>query len=345
MKRNILNPLVILSFLLALSGCKQKGPQGLIMTVNGPVSASATGIWLPHEHILVDFIKADSMPPDPYDRKDVVKKMLPYLREVKKLGCRTIAECTPEYIGRDPLLLKELADSTGLNILTNTGIYAAHHNLGIPKGGTSRTAEEFAVKWISEFRKGIKNTGIKPGFIKIAVDPDSLTIFERRIVRAAAITHLSTGLTIASHSPSAIPVFQELDIIRSEGVLAEAFIWVHACQEKDVTKLAEAARRGAWISLDKVNDENINEIVKTVRYMKSQGLLHKVLLSHDAGWYDPAKPDGGEIRGYSTIFKKLIPALKEAGISNYDIKLMTETNPARAFSIGIRQDFSVNKII
>ena len=87
------------------------------MTVNGPIKASETGMTLTHEHILVDFIGADSISEQRWDRVKVTEKALPFLLQVKKLGCRTFIECTPEYIGRDPLLLKSLSEASGLNII------------------------------------------------------------------------------------------------------------------------------------------------------------------------------------------------------------------------------------
>lgn len=330
-----------LSFLFCIitilfSSCNSKQDGGLIMTVNGYLNGSA-GQWLTHEHVLVDFAGADSISPDSYNRVEVVKKVLPYLRQAKLLGCNTFAECTPEYLGRDPLLLKMLADSTGLNILTNTGLYGAHENRYIPRDAFALSAEDLARIWTDEWTNGIKGTGIKPGFIKIAVMPDSLSDFHRKLVRAAALTHLSTGLTIASHTGPAIPAFQEIEILEKECVSPSAFIWVHAANEKNLSLLAKAAEKGAWISLDKLNDENVDEMFSIIRYMKSEGYLHKVLLSHDAGWYDPGKPGGGDFRGYSVLFEKLIPALRKDGFTENEIKLMTVTNPARAFGIRVRK--------
>jgi phosphotriesterase-related protein len=333
--KSLINILMSVLILLLLTGCNQKN--GIIMTVKGPVPASEAGIWLTHEHVLVDFIGADSITPDRYDIQAVIAKVLPYLREAKKLGCKTLAECTPEYLGRDPLLLKALADSTGLNILTNVGYYGARDNKFIPLPATAIDAELMAQLWISQWEKGIYDTGIKPGFIKIGVDKDSLSGFHQIIVRAAALTHLATGLTIASHTGPALPAFQELEILENEGVSPEAFIWVHASSEKDIEKLVEASKRGAWISIDKLNDRNIDELVTIVKTLKERGCLNKVLLSHDAGWYDPAKENGGDFRGFAALFEKLIPALKSAGFYEAEIKLIIELNPAKAFTIKVRK--------
>jgi phosphotriesterase-related protein len=71
--------------------------------------------------------------------------------------------------------------------------------------------------------------------------------------------------------------------------------------------------------------------------MKNENLLSRVLVSHDAGWYEPGKPGGGEYRGYSILFKKLIPELKAKQVNDQEIKQLTQTNPMNAFSIQVRR--------
>jgi phosphotriesterase-related protein len=61
----------------------------------------------------------------------------------------------------------------------------------------------------------------------------------------------------------------------------------------------------------------------------------KVLLSHDAGWYDPAQADGqpeGGIRGYTALVEEFLPALRARGLSEDVLRLLTVTNPARALA-------------
>jgi phosphotriesterase-related protein len=322
--------------LLLFSQCKDDENR-IIMTVNGPVKASQAGISLIHEHILVDFIGADSINSSRYDRAIVIAKALPYLKQIYKLGCRTFVDCTPEFLGRDPLLLKSLSDSSGLNIITNTGYYGAYNNKYIPEYALTESADQLAARWTMEWEKGIGETGIKPGFIKIAVDKDSLSLFHKKLITAAARTHLKTGLTIVSHTGPYVPAFQQLEILASEGVAADAFIWVHALNEKNRDQLIAAAQRGAWISLDKLNEKNIEEHLSVIKILKANGLLNKVLLSHDAGWFDPAKENGGNFRGYTTLFEKLIPALRGSSFSENEITQILVLNPANAFRIGVRK--------
>jgi len=147
-----------------LSSCAPSEPG--IITVTGEIPASAMGKTLHHEHLLVDFIGADSTGYHRWNRDSVIEKVLPYLLEIKRLGYKTLVECTPAYLGRDPLLLKMLSEKSGIQILTNTGYYSAVGGKFIPKHGFTETAQQLANRWIDEAKNGIEGTGIFPGFIK-----------------------------------------------------------------------------------------------------------------------------------------------------------------------------------
>ena len=95
-----------------------------------------------------------------------------------------------------------------------------------------------------------------------------------------------------------------LEILKQLGVRPDAFIWVHAQNEKQTQTFIDVAKSGAWVSLDGVNDENIQWYVDRLSLLKKEKLLHHVLISHDAGWFDPGKPDGGTFRPFTTISHK-----------------------------------------
>ncbi len=320
--------------ILLIISCSNQ--DGVVVTVNGKIPAGAMGKTLHHEHLLVDFRGADSTGYLQWNKDSVAKKVLPYLIEIKKLGYKTLVECTPAYLGRDPELLKMLSDKSGLQLITNTGYYSSMGSKYLPPHAFQETAEEISLRWINEAQKGIENTNIFPGFIKISVESRPLETIHRKIAGAAALTHITTGLVIMSHTGKSIPAFQQLEIIKNYGVHPSAFIWTHAQNEPDFNTHAEAARQGAWIAFDGFSSRELNKYVDFAIYMKKQGLLNRVLFSHDAGWYKPGKPGGGEFRGFTEIENFLVPELRKNGLSQQDIYQLFVLNPKEAFQVKFR---------
>ncbi len=311
--------------------------EGWIMGVNGRIPVSQMKTTLIHEHFLVDFIGAEEVTPERWKRDEVVKKVLPYLTEAKKRGVNTILDCTPAFLGRDPLLQRQLADASGLQIIANTGYYGAVNNKYLPKWAYTETADQLASRWISEFENGIDGTSIKPGFIKISVDGYHLSELHQKLVIAAARTHLKTGLTICSHTGPAVLAFEELELLQNEKVEASAFVWTHAQNEKEKSNYVRAAKMGAWISLDGLGWGEFAKYADQIDYLRSEGFLHKVLISHDAGWYKPGEPDGGSFTGFTNIFDQLVPLLRDKGFSDADFRQLLTLNPADAFSTRVRK--------
>lgn len=306
-----------------------------LMTVNGWVAPGQIGFTLSHEHILVDFIGADKINPSRYNSGEVFDIALPKLVSAKEKGCKTLIECTPAYLGRDVRLLKRLSAVSGLNILTNTGYYGAAGEKYLPAHAYTETAEQIAARWIDEWKNGIDDSGIKPGFIKSGVDKYPLSAVQQKMVEAAAITHLATGLTIGIHTGDGPAAMEELQIIQSKGITAEAWIWIHAQNEKNKELHIRAAKAGGWISYDGVSNKSIADCLSFLKDMKSENLLDHVLLSQDAGWYHVGEPRGGNYQDYNTIADKLIPAMKENGFNEKDIHQIFFINPAKAFSVKI----------
>ena len=334
MKKYKLQWLLIIIMMTAV-GCTLKHPAGMIMTVNGPIQPGEMGMTLPHEHVLVDFVGAEDTGYHRWDRDQVAQQVLPYLMQMRELGLQTLVECTPKYMGRDPELMRMLSKASGLQILTNTGYYGAYGYKYLPPHVLTDTAEELAARWIDEWEHGIENTGIRPGFIKIAVDGDtSLSEMHCKLVRAAAIAHNATGLVINCHSGPGTPFRQVYNLVLKEGAPADALIWTHA-NRGTVQENMDLAQQGVWISYDKLNDnpETIQHYVDLLGNMKKNRLLQKGLVSHDAGWYDPAKPNGGPFRDYTTAFSKLVPALLENGFTRADIDQIFIENPKQAYTI------------
>ncbi|MGC8884323.1 MAG: phosphotriesterase [Bryobacteraceae bacterium] len=271
----------------------------------GPDEHAAPGSVLVHEHILVDFGGVKS--PSKYDRGEVVRAARPHLEELKRYGCVRLLECTPQGLGRDPLLMQMLARLTGLEIWTNTGVYGAANRSGVPEWAWQENPKQLAKRWIAEWRKGVD--GVRPRFIKTAVNGFPLEELDRRLIEAAAITSLETGMTIASHTNGGGRAADaQLAILDRCRCPLERFVWVHAQNEKDHAWHERVARAGAWVEFDGIGPGTLDWHIECVRFMQRQGLLGRTLVSQDAGWYHAEIPGGGKYRGYTFIYTDFLPA-------------------------------------
>jgi phosphotriesterase-related protein len=319
-----------------VSGSLTTTAQELIQDVKGTSSSVSDHIWLSHEHILVDFIGADSIQPKSWDHDAILKEIIPHFEALKAFNVNYFVDATPNYLGRDVILLEKISDRTGIKIITNTGLYGARKNQFIPKYAWKLSAEKLADMWVNEFRNGIENTMIKPGFIKIGIDhSEVLSPIHQKLVKAAALTHLKTGLTIASHTGKARGLWPQLAILKELGVAPQAFIWVHAQSESDTENYHKAAKSGCWISFDGMR-RNLDAQVEKLVFAKREGFLDRILISHDAGWYDPQK-EHQTITPYTTIFKGLFPKLRSRGFTDEELNLLISVNPSKAFSINIKE--------
>ena len=301
-----------------------------IQTVLGAIPSEEMGFALVHEHVVCDFIGAEETTPDRWDADEVVEVMAPYLQELVDLGVSTFVDCTPAYIGRDVTVLQRLSQKTGLHILSNTGWYKVPY---LPARAFEQSAEEIAAEWIAEWEQGIDGTDVRPGLIKIAVNPGPLVPVQRTIVKAAALTSLSTGLTIAAHTGHGRAAMESLDIAEATGLPLDRYIVVHAQQIRDRQERLTLAERGAWLEYDGIDVGTAAWHADLVCEAFEEGFADQVLLSHDAGWYSVGEPKGGTVRPFATLFSDLMPLLEARGIGQDVIDKLCVANAARAFAI------------
>lgn len=324
---------------LVLSGCGWGADESIIMTVRGPIMPDAFGKALAHEHVMVDFVGADKTGPDRYDANEVIETMAPFLREVRERGFTGYVDCTPAYLGRDVEVLLRLSELTGLHVLTNTGFYGASGDKYVPAFAYEETAEQLARRWVNEFVEGIEGAGIRPGFIKTAVDRGSLSEIDRKLVKAAAMTHLQTGLTIACHTGEAQAAREVLEMVRRQGVDPSGLIIVHADAIGAEEVHLELAAAGAWVEYDAVRPESIERHTRLIKELISAGFGNRLLISHDAGYYNVGQKSGAKekIRSYTAIADQLIAALRAVGVTDEMIDKLLIDNPAQAYAIRVRK--------
>lgn len=307
-----------------------------IQTVKGAVAIERLGLILPHEHLFTD-LRGPLAPGYAQAEPEAVAQSLdPYLAAAYQAGVTALVECSTVGVGRNVAVLRHLADLTPVHIVAPTGVY---REAFVPPSLREMSAGELAQTWIQDLTEGIDGTGVRAGFVKISVSDDGPTPLEMRILKAAALTSRQTGAAVASHTATGALARRQMEILKVAGLDLERFIWVHANLEPDPAVHLEAARHGVYVEFDAIGAEWQSQpaMVEYTLALIEAGYAERILLSHDAGWYDPSQPDGqpeeGGIRGFTALVEDFIPALHARGVTDELVHLLTVTNPARAFAL------------
>lgn len=307
-----------------------------INSVSGPLDTAELGFTLMHEHILVQSPGVKENFPV-YDREAEIAKAVQKLKDVQERGVKTLVDLT---VGdwRDIPFVKEAVARSGMQVIVATGLYweVPHHF----RAQSGRPVEYIAELFARDITEGIMETGVKAGIIKCATDEPGVTPDVERVLRAAAKAHRTTGVPISTHTHAASQVgLKQQDVFESEGVDLSRVVIGHSGDTEDTDYLKKMCDRGSYIGMDRFGIDLFlatPQRVATIKKMCDLGYANKIVLSHDAWCYfDWA--DANVIAGalpnwhFNYVPDEILPALRDAGVSEEDIAMMTVENPRRVF--------------
>lgn len=301
----------------------------LLHTTLGPRRAEDLGMILPHEHVFVDLRTPDQPGYAEADPADVVRVMTPQIEAIKARGVTALVECSTGGVGLRVDIDLAVSRATGFPIVVPTGNY---REPWIPDWVRDAGEDELEARFLADLEEGVGDTGVRAAWIKISAGDDGITPLEERILRAAARASAATGAIIGSHTIKGRVVMDQLDIIEAEGGRADRFISIHTQEEKDFGLNLAVAERGAWIEYDHVGRAPDAEVADVILRALDAGKAGQMLVSHDLGWYDPAKPDGGTQRPYTHLSDVMLPLLAARGVDEATLHRLTVTNPFAAFA-------------
>jgi phosphotriesterase-related protein len=337
---------------LSEDGDLLSGEPGSVMTVTGPLARSDLGRVLVHEHVLVTYAGAHLDPTDTWDREQCIIGAVERMKELLDHGVNVFVDPCPIELGRDPELLAEVSERSGMNIVCATGFYFEHNAIGIPFYWRARTAEEIAEFYLSEIEGGIGQTGIRPGVIKAASgDPPGL--YDRQVLRGAALAAYRSGLPIVTHCENSNGGAIQQEIFEEMDVPLDRCLIGHQDQSADPTSLLELARRGSFVGIDRVGATTLapeSNRVKLATALADAGLVDRLCLSQDhlcslrAARHPYAIPAGKEAafarkkalineeifgRSHTYLFTDFLPLLRSDGWDDETIETVLTENPRR----------------
>ncbi len=301
-----------------------------LMTTLGPKSMAEVGMILPHEHIFVDVRPPQQVVDVKVEAADVVALMAPEVEKARAVGVTALVECSPVGVGRRVDLVRAVSEATQFPIVVPTGIY---REPWIPAWAHAAREAELRDWMLAELQEQIDDTGVRAAWIKLSAGDEGITDCETKVLRAAAQAAAATNAIIGSHTIRGRVVRDQLAIIEAAGYTPERFIWIHTQAEPDFDLHLEMARRGAWLEYDGIGNPDEDDIyIERILRVLDAGFGHKLMLSHDRGWYDPAQPGGGTPRPFTYLSEHFLPKLRARGVDAATICQLTYTNPFTAFA-------------
>jgi phosphotriesterase-related protein len=151
---------------------------------------------------------------------------------------------------------------------------------------------------------------------------------------AAAV---QTGVPVMVHTNAVHQTgLLALRALTEAGVEPGRIVIAHAGDSNDLDYLRALAASGAWLGLDRFGIEHFNptpDRVRTLSALVAEGYAERIHLSHDAAcFYDfmVGNPFFADERpDYLLITHEVIPALRDAGVSQEAIDRMMVANPQR----------------
>ena len=340
---------------------------GLVMTVNGPVSAGELGVTLMHEHILNDCRCWWNKPTEP-ERQYLANRpvdvgilgelrMDPFvnldncalddeavaieeLRLFAAEGGRTVVDPTCRGIGRNPEALVRISEATGLNLVMGAGYYLESSH---PVDVGAMTPEAIADEIVKEALEGVGESEVRIGLIgEIGISGD-FTASETVSLRGAAQAQVRTGLPLMVHLPAWYRhAHRVLDIVEEEGANLRHTVLCHMNPSgHDAAYQDSLAERGAFLEYDMISmdywyaDQQVqcpsdeDNAVAIVRLIEA-GYADRLLLSQDVFLKMMLTRYGGF--GYAYVIKHFLPRLKRHGLDDRTLRQMMIDNPRSVFA-------------
>ena len=316
-----------------------------VQTVTGRVAAADLGRTLIHEHVLIGFPgwQMDALAPR-FNRAEAMARGIDQLQELRDLGVGTFVDPCPMDLGRDVEFLAELSQKSGLRIVCTTGAYFEAE--GITHTFRHLPVEDITAIYIKEITEGVGDTGIRAGAVKIATGAHQISDYERKLVQAGARAARETGVPLISHTQEASCGHEQIDLVTGEGVPAERLLVGHSDGIDDHEYHRSLAERGAFVGFDRFGISLIlpDEVrVKNVLKLAKAGFTKRIMLSHDSivCWQGRPVPFANRHEDVlamlpdwrpTSILTKIVPQLREGGLTEADIATILVDNPRRFFA-------------
>jgi len=188
----------------------------------------------------------------------------------------------------------------------------------------------------TEINVGIRGSGVKAGIIKVATGDPAITDYEKTVFKVAVRVAEETGVSIITHTEAATVGPAQQDVFLNLGANPARIMIGHQNNSEDIGyALSQLKRPGFYLGFDRINPLMSAAAEDNIVSLVVRGYGDRLLLSHDcifmwlgrpgkfppqfADWY----PD--------FLFKRLLPKMKAAGVTDDQIRSILLDNPRKFF--------------
>lgn len=195
--------------------------------------------------------------------------------------------------------------------------------------------------FVRDLTEGIADTGIRAAILKCATDEPGVTPDVERVLRAVARAHVRTGAPISTHTdPTTERGLDQQKIFLDEGVDLTKVIIGHSGDTDDLDYLQRVLDQGSYLGMDRFGLDNrlsFERRVQTVVDLIERGYADRLVLSHDTSCHSDNFP--ADFRAehlpnwrFGHISEDVLPALRDAGVTDQQIDTMLITTPQSIFA-------------
>jgi len=306
-----------------------------INTITGTIQPDDLGITMLHEHIIVAWDGTFLDSTLPFDWKAIEDEAVHKLQAVKEHGVRTFVDMTTIEMGRDVELMRRVAERAEINLIFATGVFADAY--GIPHYFRELSEDEIAEIYVKEIQEGVGPQKVKAGVIKLATGDKVLTDLEVMITRAVVRAQQATGVPVLTHTGRGGGGVDQIKLLTDGGVPPTKMVIGHSDVSSDIRYHTRMIRYGAYVGFDRIGLEAFMPDViraQNIAALIRMGHADQLTMSLDAHvqWCGRPNPLTADERGFTDLFEKFFPLLREAGVTDAQIEQIMVQNPKRIFS-------------
>jgi phosphotriesterase-related protein len=283
-----------------------------IRTVLGDIAPDALGVCDAHDHL---FFRTPVLPGQELD--DPVRA-LGELRAFAALGGQAVVQWTPWGLGGRREELPALSRSSGVHIVSATGLHQARHYEDIP--------DDLTGLFVAELASGA-------GMIKVAGAYHHLDDHARRVMTAAAEAHHATDAPIGVHLEGGTAALDTLDLLCGrEGVPPNRVILGHMHRFPDTRIHRQVAEAGAFVAFDgpsRVNHATDWRLLDSLAALADAGHADSILVGGDTVVASARSDADGP--GMPYLLNTLRPRIEREIKPDLATSIFVR-NPARAFA-------------